>query len=46
MATWCGPQSVEALHTLYPYDHLQEAGFEPVVVGLEQCTFQMVMHEV
>lgn len=46
MSTWRGPQSAETLHTLYPYDHLQEPGFEPVVAGPEQCTFQMVMHEV
>jgi protease I len=36
----------ETLDTLYPYYRLQEAGFEPVVAGPEQRTFQMVMHEV
>jgi len=36
----------ETLDTLYPFYRLQEAGFEPVVVGPEKRTFQMVMHEV
>ena len=36
----------ETLDTLYPYYRLQEAGFEPVVIGPEKRTFQMVMHEV
>jgi len=36
----------ETLDTLYPYYRLQEAGFQPVVVGPEARTFQMVLHEV
>lgn len=36
----------ETLDTLYPYYRLQEAGFEPVVIGPEKRKFQMVMHEV
>ena len=36
----------ETVDTLYPFYRLQEAGFEPVVVGPEKRTFQMVIHEV
>ncbi|MCH2182425.1 MAG: DJ-1/PfpI family protein [Mariniblastus sp.] len=36
----------ETLDTMYPFYRLQEAGFQPVVVGPEQRTYQMVMHEV
>jgi Putative intracellular protease/amidase len=38
--------AAETLDTLYPYYRLQEAGFEPVVIGPEKRIFQMVMHEV
>lgn len=37
--------AAETLDTLYPYYRLQEAGFEPVVIGPEKRIFQMVMHE-
>ena len=36
----------ETLDTMYPFYRLQEAGFQPVVVGPEKKTYQMVMHEV
>lgn len=38
--------ATETVDTLYPYYRLQEAGFEPVVIGPEQRIFQMVLHEV
>jgi protease I len=36
----------ETVDTLYPYYRLQEAGMVPVVIGPQQRTFQMVLHEV
>jgi protease I len=36
----------ETVDTLYPFYRLQEAGFQPVVIGPERGTYQMVMHEV
>ncbi len=36
----------ETLDTMYPFYRLQEAGFQPVVVGPEKRAYQMVMHEV
>jgi len=36
----------ETVDTLYPLYRLQEAGFQPVVIGPERGTYQMVMHEV
>jgi protease I len=38
--------ATETVDTLYPYYRLQEAGFQPVVVGPQRRTFQMVLHEV
>ena len=35
----------ETVDTLYPLYRLQEAGFQPVVIGPERGTYQMVMHE-
>ena len=36
----------ETVDTLYPFYRLQEAGFQPVVIGPERGAYQMVMHEV
>ena len=36
----------ETVDTLYPLYRLREAGFEPVVIGPERRTYQMVLHEV
>ena len=36
----------ETLDTMYPFYRLQEAGFQPVVIGPEARTYQMVLHEV
>jgi len=38
--------ATETVDTLYPYYRLIEAGFQPVVTGPEQQTYQMVLHEI
>jgi len=39
-------EATETVDTLYPYFRLQEAGFTPVVAGLEKRRYHMVMHEI
>ena len=36
----------ETVDTLYPYNRLQEAGFDPLVAAPERGSYQMVLHEV